>query len=86
MTSREVADEAGVALRIEYLMEIGGAVCAADATKVFRALSKLTGQNYTIENVEGVCIKELLYTQEPQPPTMKPGHSPRAHFTTTIYS
>lgn len=42
MTARDLAEMAGVPLRIPYLMEIGCPVSHNDATKVLRALSTLT--------------------------------------------
>jgi DNA-binding transcriptional regulator YiaG len=42
MTGQDLADMAGVPLRIEYLMEIGCPVSQNDATKVMQALLALT--------------------------------------------
>ena len=52
LTSRQVADAAGVDLQIEYLMEIGGMVSTTQAEQILQALSRMTGQHYTLENVE----------------------------------
>jgi hypothetical protein len=58
LTSRQVADMAGVPLRIEYLMEIGGTVSRQEADQVLRALSTLTGVHCTFQTVGGFGIKE----------------------------
>jgi hypothetical protein len=58
LTSRQVADMAGVPLRIEYLMEIGSTVSRQEADQVLRALSKLTGVHCTFQTVGGFGIKE----------------------------
>jgi len=42
LTAQQVADIAGVPLRVEYLMELGCPVSSDDATKVMQALSSLT--------------------------------------------
>ena len=57
LTSRTLADEAGVELRIEYLMEIGGVVNRADAQRVLQALSRLTHTHYTEHDLGGLCIR-----------------------------
>ncbi|MDQ2887353.1 MAG: hypothetical protein M3Y39_14865 [Chloroflexota bacterium] len=56
ITSRAVADEAGVDFRTEYLLEIGVAVARDDALKILSALSTLTGQCCAIDTVGGLCI------------------------------
>jgi hypothetical protein len=55
LTSRAVAEAAGVDLQIEYLMEIGGLVSNDNIARVLEALSRLTGEYYTIDNVSGIC-------------------------------
>ena len=42
LTAQEVAETAGIPLRVEYLMEIGCPVSKDDVTKVMQALSILT--------------------------------------------
>jgi hypothetical protein len=56
ITSRAVAEEAGVDFRTEYLMEIGAAVTRDDALKILSALSTLTGECYAVDTVSGLCI------------------------------
>jgi len=56
LTSRAVADAAGVELQTEYLLEIGGLVSSGEIEKVLDALSRLTGELFTSENVGGLCI------------------------------
>jgi len=51
LSSREVAEAAGVPLRIEYVMEIGGVVDQEDAEKVLAAFSRLTGHEYSLKTV-----------------------------------
>ena len=57
LTSRQVADEAGLLLRVEYLAEIGALVTAEDASKLAAALSKLAGKQYPVEQL-GLAIKK----------------------------
>jgi hypothetical protein len=52
LTSRQVSEAAGVPLRVEYLAEIGGRVEEAEAILLLAALSKLTGKQYTLQNVQ----------------------------------
>jgi hypothetical protein len=56
ITSRAVAEEAGVDFRTEYLLEIGAAVERDDALKILSALSTLTGERCAVETVGGLCI------------------------------
>ena len=56
LTSRTVAATANIEFRTEYLLEIGAFVEQADALKVLHALSTLTGEHYTMENVGGLCV------------------------------
>ena len=58
LTSRAVAEEAGVPLRVEYLLEIGGAVSRAEAQRVLQALSRLTQTPYTEKDFQGLCIRD----------------------------
>jgi hypothetical protein len=55
ITSRAVADAAGVDFYTEYLLEIGGFVERGQAIKILQALASLTGEQCTIENVAGLC-------------------------------
>jgi hypothetical protein len=52
LTSQQVADEAGVPLRVAYLLEIGGLVHKREAGKVIAALATLTGEPYTVESFD----------------------------------
>jgi transcriptional regulator with XRE-family HTH domain len=45
LTARQVAEMAGVPLRVEYLMEIGCPVSADEAMKVMQALSILSSEH-----------------------------------------
>jgi DNA-binding transcriptional regulator YiaG len=56
LTSRVLATTANVEFRTEYLLEIGAFVEQADALRVLEALSTLTGEHYTLENVGGLCV------------------------------
>ncbi|MBA2394578.1 MAG: hypothetical protein H0V70_17755 [Ktedonobacteraceae bacterium] len=56
LTSRVVAVTANVDFSTEYLLEIGAFVEQGDALKVLHALSILTGEQYTLENVGGLCV------------------------------
>jgi len=49
LTTRGLADEAGVPLRVAYLAEIGGNIDKEDAHKLLNALSRMTGKFYTLE-------------------------------------
>jgi transcriptional regulator with XRE-family HTH domain len=48
ITSRQLADAAGVSLRVEYLLEIGCKVTDEERDQILRALSALTGQVYAV--------------------------------------
>jgi len=52
LTSRQLADAAGVPLRVEYVAEIGGLVEEVDAGLLLEAVSNLTGKHYTLKNVQ----------------------------------
>ncbi len=60
LTSQALAQAAGVPLRIEYLMEIGAWVSRQEAEKVLVALSQIAGHKYTLENVEGIRLRENI--------------------------
>ncbi|HLZ61289.1 MAG TPA: hypothetical protein VKR06_30430 [Ktedonosporobacter sp.] len=78
LTSAQLADAAGVPLRIVYLGEIGGLIDAEDASKILKALSRLTGKLYTPATVE-LNIKVRI-SDEPalsQPPANYPIRSKR---------
>lgn len=62
LTSQQLAQAAGVPLFVEYRAEIGAAVTGEEAEKLLRALSRLTGQHYTQEQVH------LLVMPVPYPP------------------
>jgi hypothetical protein len=57
LTTREVADLAGVPLRIAYLMEIGGLTEREDVQKILLALSSLTQQAYAVDDFSDVNIR-----------------------------
>ncbi len=67
LTSRVVAATANVEFRIEYLLEIGAFVEQADALKVLEALSTLTGEHYTLENVGDLCVAAPKMREEQNP-------------------
>jgi transcriptional regulator with XRE-family HTH domain len=56
LTSRAVADAAGIDLYTEYLLEIGGPVSNREIEQVLQALSHLTGEQFTRDNVRGLGI------------------------------
>lgn len=58
LTSRMVAEKAGVSLTTEYLMEIGGSVKREEAEKFINAFSTLVGIKYSLTAVGGFIIKE----------------------------
>jgi len=64
LTSRVVAEAAGIEFHIEYLLEIGGLVERGSALKVLQALSTLTGKQYTLENVRGLCVSTPPLSEE----------------------
>ncbi len=66
LTSRVVAATANVEFSTEYLLEIGAFVEQRDALKVLQALSTLTGEQYTLENVGGLCTSTLSGMKEEQ--------------------
>jgi hypothetical protein len=51
LQSSELANVAGVPLRIEYQAEIGALIDRNEAEKILHALSSLTGTRYSLENV-----------------------------------
>jgi len=59
LTSRQLAETAGVPLRTEYMMEIGGHVAFEDAIKVLDALSQLTGRVHTLEELHINLASEI---------------------------
>jgi hypothetical protein len=65
LTSRAVADAAGVELQIEYLLEIGGLVSKQEVEKMLEALSRLTGEHFTTENVSDICVPPNRITKAP---------------------
>ena len=58
LTSRQVAERAGLSLRIEYVAEIGGVVEKGDAKRIAEAISTLAGKRYTLESLGLVLKKE----------------------------
>jgi len=52
LTSRQLADVAGVPLRVEYVAEIGGLVEEMEAEQLLEALSHLAGKHYTLKDVQ----------------------------------
>jgi hypothetical protein len=80
LTAREVAEAAGVPLRIEYVMEIGGVVSQQEAEKVLAAFSRLTGETYSLTNVQVHLAHQAarLPDQRPQVrPTVRCRTAPR---------
>jgi hypothetical protein len=68
LTTREVADLAGVPLRVAYLMEIGGMTEREDVQKILAALGTLTQRTYTVEDLSEVNIR--LVKPAPAPKLM----------------
>jgi len=78
LTAREVAEAAEVPLRIEYVMEIGGMVSQQEAEKVLAAFSRLTGEVYSLTNVQ-VHLTQHAARLSDQHPQVRPrvhGHPP----------
>jgi DNA-binding transcriptional regulator YiaG len=67
LTSRVVAATANVEFSTEYLLEIGAFVDQGDALKILHALSMLTGEHYTLENVGGLCVATPKMQEEQNP-------------------
>ena len=67
LTSRIVAATANVDFRTEYLLEIGAFVDQGDVLKILQALSTLTGEQYTLENVAGLCVTPPKMQEEQNP-------------------
>ncbi|HEY4034336.1 MAG TPA: hypothetical protein VGL94_10270 [Ktedonobacteraceae bacterium] len=59
VTAQDLAEMAGVPLRIEYLMEIGCPVSQNDAVKVMRALSALTSGHPLTKAQPKAALKSL---------------------------
>ena len=53
-----VAAQAGVEIRIAYTMEQGGVIHGVYADRLLAALTHLTGQRYTHENVGGIYLHQ----------------------------
>ena len=51
-----VAAQAGVEMRVAYIMEQGRVIHGVYADRLLAALSHLTGQTYTHENVGGIYL------------------------------
>jgi hypothetical protein len=51
LTSRQLAEYAGVSLADEFQMEIGGWVSEETALKILHAFSIKTGQRYTLDQI-----------------------------------
>ena len=64
LTSYSVAIAANVEFRTEYLLEIGAFVNQRDVLKVLQALSTLTGEQYTLKNVGGLCVSAPKMKEE----------------------
>ena len=62
-----VAAQAGVEIRIAYKMEQGEVIHGVYADRLLAALSHLTGQTYTHENVRGIYLHKE-YHDGPYPP------------------
>ncbi len=52
LTSQQVAEAAGLPLRVEYLCEIGAYVEEEDVHKILTALARLTGCLYSQEDLQ----------------------------------
>ena len=66
LTTKEVADLAGVPLRIAYLMEIGGITEREDVQKILAALASLTQQVYTVDDFSNIRIRLVQPEREPK--------------------
>ena len=73
LTSRQLADAAGVPLRVEYLAEIGGVIEEIDARRLLEALSNLTGKRYTVKDVEINVRHQGRVQPDHLPPLREPG-------------
>ena len=62
-----VAAQAGVEVSRAYIMEQGGVIHGVYADALLAALSHLTGQNYTRDNVGGIYLHKE-YHDGPYPP------------------
>lgn len=51
LQSQELANHAGVPLRIEYQAEIGALITIDEAERILHALSHLTGTHYSLDSV-----------------------------------
>jgi hypothetical protein len=71
LTSREVAEAAGVPLKIEYQMEIGGIVSQEDAEKILAAFSRLSGEACSLDTVQ-VALSHHAACLADQPPRVLP--------------
>ena len=58
LTSRQVADAAGVPLREEYLYEIGGIIGPESKEKLIQALSSLTSYHYVLGDFEPLPVSD----------------------------
>ena len=67
LTSRAVAQAAGVSLRDEYVFELGARVDQETKQKVIQALSTLTGHTYTLADFE---------PDKPAPHDLRPSRTP----------
>jgi hypothetical protein len=72
LTSRQLAEAAGIPLRVEYLMEIGGRVSQDDAEQILAALSRLTGREYSLNNVQVSLTHEASFLPKRQPGSAAP--------------
>ncbi|HZR42043.1 MAG TPA: hypothetical protein VFB12_18125 [Ktedonobacteraceae bacterium] len=60
ITSKQIATQAGVALSVEFTMELGRPVPKAAAEKVISAFSVLAGQWYCLDDIEVRLLEESL--------------------------
>lgn len=67
LTSRIVAATANIDFHTEYRLEIGAFVDQRDVLKILQALSTLTGEQYTLENVGGLCVTIPKMQEEQNP-------------------
>ena len=70
LTSRAVADAAGLDLHTEYLLEIGGPVSNREVEQILQALSYLTGEHFTRDNVRGLGISSDRITKNSSQPNI----------------
>lgn len=65
LTSQQVANQANLPLRIEYLYEIGASVEQVQKEKLVAALAVLTKHPYTLQHFESHTVVSVLKSPPP---------------------